>query len=155
MISLSFWGTFTMLAVLMPNLVYLLLPPKDEVPRIEEKKLFFILEKVGQIGCCVFLMFNIGVFKFGFKSAEATVIWIFSFLFLNIFYDILWIRYLADGRKYEKLYQKLIFPIPMAITPAAIFLLTGIFTLNAMLIIFSCCFAIGHIQISWQRYKKL
>lgn len=70
----------------------------------------------------------------GFSSKLLFIIWAVVALLVIALYWVLWIRQYKKGNHFEDIYGT---GIPLFIIPAAFVLVTGIFSMNFMLIIFS------------------
>ena len=76
----------------------------------------------------------IGDYEVGFSSKLLFIIWAVVALLVIALYWVLWIRQYKKGNHFEDIYGT---GIPLFIIPAAFVLVTGIFSMNFMLIIFS------------------
>lgn len=76
----------------------------------------------------------IGDYEVGFSSKLLFLIWAVVALLVIALYWVLWIRHYKKGNHFEDIYGT---GIPLFIIPAAFVLVTGIFSMNFMLIIFS------------------
>lgn len=77
---------------------------------------------------------TIGDYEVGFSSKLLFLIWAVVALLVIALYWVLWIRHYKKGNHFEDIYGT---GIPLFIIPAAFVLVTGIFSMNFMLIIFS------------------
>ena len=155
MIDFSLWGFLTVIFILLPNFLFVFFTPQN-IPQIKPcKNIFTIFEKTGRFWVLVFISIKIGTFEFGFNSKEIFIIWMFTTLFLVLCYWLLWVRYILKGRQFKNLFDKVIIPVPMAVLPVLVFLVTCIFTLNIMILIFAILFAIGHMVESLNTYYQI
>ncbi len=94
----------------------------------------FIAKCVGRFGCIGYMCLAIGDYEVGFSSKLLFLIWAVVALLVIALYWVLWIRQYKKGNHFEDIYGT---GIPLFIIPAAFVLVTGIFSMNFMLIIFS------------------
>jgi hypothetical protein len=141
--------------VLLPNLLVIILPPKNIPLDMAAKKsmgwkVIEILERTGQAACFIIPVFN----TLRFDTATNKIILLTALLTL-LFYYSGWLRYALSGQGFLTLFSPLGgIPIPMAIAPILIFLLTGINMHSWPMVIASFILAAGHLPISWHEWKR-
>ena len=108
--------------------------PADKPELEDENIVVFIAKCVGRFGCIGYMCLCIGSYKVGFSSKLLFIIWAAIMLIVIALYWVLWARQYKKGNHFEDFYGT---GIPLFIIPAAAVLLTGIFSMNMMLIIFS------------------
>jgi hypothetical protein len=140
-------------AVLLPNLLFLVLPPlnvgaygkpADSVP-------LTILERVGQVSSFVLPLF----FPLSASDTLATAAWIAMGLTLA-FYFAGWLRFFWRGRDFALLFKPMLgIPVPMAVSPVLYFLLSSVVLGSIYQAIAAAVLGIGHITISAREYLRL
>lgn len=108
--------------------------PADKPELEDENIIVFIAKCVGRFGCIGYMCLAIGDYEVGFSSKLLFIIWAVVALLVIALYWVLWIRQYKKGNHFEDIYGT---GIPLFIIPAAFVLVTGIFSMNFMLIIFS------------------
>lgn len=108
--------------------------PADKPELEDENIIVFIAKCVGRFGCIGYMCLAIGDYEVGFSSKLLFIIWAVVALLVIALYLVLWIRQYKKGNHFEDIYGT---GIPLFIIPAAFVLVTGIFSMNFMLIIFS------------------
>lgn len=151
-------GWLITVAILLPNLIYILFPPRD-VPKEDnasgqkEKgflKVMLLLERTGQIACSIIPFF------YSLPLINHPPIMELSFMaVLLIIYYTCWARYVIQGRFYYLFYKPFVgIPLPMAISPSIFFLVASYSLKSIPLALASLCLTIGHIYISYMELKK-
>jgi hypothetical protein len=109
-------GLLTFALVLLPNILYLFLPPVNKPVNISDVGMFLnILENGSRVALFLLLIFLTS----GRKSAFTCPYVLMMVISLGLYY-MLWIRYFMGGREYELLGRSfLLAPVPMAIFPVA------------------------------------
>jgi len=141
-------GTLIAAAVLLPNLLLVFFPPRHgELPQPHVGFVFTALERAGQLGCLVLLIFAPGDF--------AQPIWGVLVAASISLYWALWSRYLAS-RDARTLYAPLgIIPIPMAVFPVLAFAFAAAWSSSWSLAAATAVLAVGHLTVSWRSYRAL
>lgn len=147
----SLTGLLITTIILLPNLLMILLPPKNVTDQIKDAGvLFTIVERVGQAGCFLLPIFS----KDYIESAEVNI-WLIVAIICAVFYYGLWIRY-ALKRDAALLFAPLAFiPVPMAVFPVLAFVFIAIWMRSAWLGTAAVVLAVGHLANSWASYKSL
>jgi len=143
-LGFSYIGLIFLLMLIIPNIIWAMSKPK-EYDTGNEKKIFSVFERIGQILCTATLLF---FYDYNPTEFNLRTIWLFlSFAFM-ILYEVYWIRYFRSSRTKYDFYRNLIaIPVPGATLPVVAFLLLGIYGKVIWLIISSIIFGIGHIGI--------
>jgi hypothetical protein len=150
-------GGLITLAVLLPNLLMLFLPPREVPATIDEKepryRMMEIIERVGQAG--VFLIpffYPLPVLRAA--SVDALAVMVLALLF----YYSGWARYVSKGHRYVLLYAPFLgVPLPMAISPVVYFAAASVFLGAWPLAAAAVVLAVGHLYISndaWNRTQS-
>ena len=114
-------GFIPTLLLLIPVIFACFKTPADKPELEDENIIVFIAKCVGRFGCIGYMCLAIGDYKVGFSSKLLFIIWAVVAL-------------LVIALHFEDIYGT---GIPLFIIPAAFVLVTGIFSMNFMLIIFS------------------
>lgn len=140
---LNLTGFLIIALMMIPNIIFAL-----RNRHIEHKctsKPVVILEQVGRYGSMLLMVFPLLVWEFGFKSAEAFVIWTALCVAMLLAYFTFWTFYFHKPSRSKALW--------LAILPSAIFILRGVFLRHWLLTVFGVIFAVGHIYITWFHNK--
>lgn len=134
-------GLIVSLAVLAPNLLLVLFPPRTPPPRVHVPRLLGWIERAGQVLCMVLPAIT--------EPGEIARWWAFpAFVGLAGYYA-LWARYLSTGREGATLYRPWwVVPVPMAILPVVVFLSTAAWLNNPWIALAALVLAVGHIPAS-------
>lgn len=140
-------GGLISLAVLLPNLLVVFMPPRA-VPAAEENdgnfKIMQGIERVGQIGT-VIIPFFYPLPPLRGSSVDA----LFVMALALLFYAIGWLRYVSKGQRYVLLFAPLFgIPLPMTLNPILYFGAAAVFLRAWPLGITVVLLAAGHIYVS-------
>lgn len=127
-------GFIPTLLLILPVVFACFKTPADRPDLPEENIIVFIAKCVGRFGCIGYMCLAIGDYKVGFSSKLLFVLWIILNIAAVAFYWLMWAAQYKKGNHFEDMYKT---GIPLFIIPGAYVLLTGLLTLNMMLIIFS------------------
>jgi len=140
-------GTLIASAVLLPNLLLVAFPPRNDLPQPKVGFVFVALERAGQLGCLVLLIFAPGEFSqpiWGVLVAASIAL-----------YWGLWSRYLSS-RDARALFAPFgIIPIPMAVFPVLAFAFAAAWAASLSLAAATAVLAVGHLTVSWKSYRAL
>lgn len=132
------------LVVLLPNLVYVFMKPKDESVRISFSPILTLAESIGQIGLCILPLFFVLHFNRVLGGLMA--------LALALYYAG-WLRYFLSRHTNKTLYKPLLgLPIPLAILPLLYFLAAALMFNVWPLYLCAVLFGIDHLSISYKHY---
>lgn len=148
----SWTGLLVAALVLLPNLLFVKLPPKNVPEKPRNGGIFIgILEHGGRI-------LTIGLLILTTKNGPANFLslWLFFMAACLIAYYILWVRYVISGMDYRRLFDTVCFiPLPMAVFPI-LYLLLAAFWFNSFPLIASVMiFAGGHLINSYITFRQL
>lgn len=141
---INFYNLTIVVLMLIPNIIYAF-KNKDEKNNCTNR-LMNIIEQIGRYGCMFLMVFNIGIYEFGFNSKEAFLIWLFVIPFLLLLYWVFWVFYFKSHCKEAAL--------ALAIIPSIIFIFTGILLRHWLLVIFGFVFSVSHIYVTYQNNKE-
>ena len=135
---INIFGAIIVILMLIPNIIYAL-RNRDEKNRCDNR-LMNILEQIGRYGCIVLMWLPLLVWKFGFPSVFAMLLYLIGNGCLLCAYWIIYILYMKEKTKKRAL--------ALAVIPACIFLLSGLTLRHWLLVGFTLIFAIGHIYVT-------
>jgi hypothetical protein len=140
-------------AVLVPNLLFLVLPPSDaeKYGTPADSLPFAILERVGQVSSFILPL----LFPLSFSGTRMLVAWIVMGVLLAFYYAG-WIRYFRVGRGYALLYKPLLcVPVPMALSPVLYFLLSSVVLGSIWQAMGATILGVGHITVTMREYRRV
>lgn len=135
---INWFGLIVVALMLLPNVIYAA-RHKNERNKCTNK-LMNTLEQVGRYACMFFMVFNIGISKFGFNSVTGFFAYLIGNVLLLLFYWSFWISY----KKSQGMFQTLM----LAILPTLIFALCDITLRHWLLLGFALLFGVSHIYVS-------
>ncbi len=136
---INVFGAVIVVLMLIPNIVYAV-KNKDE-KNLCTDRLMNIIEQVGRYACIVLMWLPLFIWKFGFGSVEAFLIYMFGNGALLAAY---WVVYAFYLRR-----KNIGLALTLAIIPTGIFLLSGVLLRHWALVLFAVIFAVGHIYVTW------
>jgi hypothetical protein len=139
--------------VLIPNLMFISLQPRNMPKAAEDKENWMLTaaERMGQIG-----VFIIPVLSPIHTERVYEVMSLMGMLIFILIYYFGWLRYIRGGREYSLLFAPMMgIPVPLAISPVVYFLLASVVLHSSLLLICTIIFAVGHIAISIDTYKRI
>jgi len=131
------------LIILIPNVLYAIRFRKQKI--INTSKIMNILEQTGRYASIVLMIIPLGVWEFGFLSANNFLIYFVGNVAILIAYFVIWIVY------FKKPNMSLV--LALAILPTIIFLISGITLRHWLLVASAIIFGIGHIYVTYQNNK--
>ena len=142
----SLLGLLTGLAILAPNLLLAVFPPRGGIPRLGSAgPVFTALERAGQVGCLALLA----------ATPAAPTLWLIPVALSIAAYWTLWARYLR-GRDFALLYAPWArIPIPMAVFPVLAFAAAALNAWSPWPAIAVAALAVGHLANSWHVYREI
>ncbi|WP_340025319.1 hypothetical protein MHI24_09105 [Paenibacillus sp. FSL K6-1096] len=145
-------GFIIPILVLLPNLIFILFPPRDTPKSLPSSPLIFtLLERAGQAACFTLPI----VFGRLIASQPPGLAAICMALCLLIYYGC-WGRYYWSGRTFAVLFQPWLgIPVPMSVFPALYFLLLGAWVQSWLFVVPACLFTVGHLVNSWSVYRQV
>ncbi|WP_438350670.1 hypothetical protein ACP8HI_08520 [Paenibacillus sp. FA6] len=141
------------IAVLLPNLFFFGIPPRNSPANIEVKEslILKIAEGIGRLG-----VFVLPIFSSIHNDKQYEVLSLLGMFIFLLLYYIGWIRYFRRDREYKLLFSPMIgIPVPLAITPILYFISASIVLHSSLLFLSSLILAIGHIPISLITYHQI
>ncbi len=145
-------GALVSMLVLLPNLLYFMLPPRNAPAAIAPLPVIFtILEQAGRVLCFVL------PFVFGRRIAESKpdiLVLLMGLCLLG--YYLCWARFFAGGRGFDLMYAPFLgIPVPLAVFPILYFLLLGVWLRPPVLILPAVLFAVGHLAESLNIWRQI
>ena len=137
---INIFGAGIVVLMLVPNIVYAIRNPGER--NLCENRFMNLSEQVGRYACIVLMWLPLLVWKFGFASVFAMVLYLFGNGSLLTAYWVLFARYLKV--------KNAGLALSLAIIPACIFLLSGLLLRHWLLAGFAILFAIAHIYVTRQ-----
>ncbi|NQX44709.1 hypothetical protein HQN87_05135 [Paenibacillus tritici] len=145
-------GFIVPLFVLLPNLIFIFLPPRNAPESLSSTPLIFtLLERAGQVTC-----FMMPILFGDLLAAEplggSAVLMVICLL---IYYGC-WVRFYRRKREFSVLFTPWLgIPVPMAVFPALYFLLLSYWLQSWLFAVPACLFTVGHLVNSWSVYQQI
>ena len=138
-------------AILFPNLLFIIFPPRDTPPALPASpKWIDALEQGGRI---LFILIFI-LYPDSGKTGYSLLL--LCMILTAVSYYVLWIRYIVKGRRFQSLFEPVLsLPIPMAIFPLLSFTFGCLWLEKWIAFIPLACFAFGHTVNSLQSAKAI
>lgn len=137
----SLLGLITAVAVLAPNFLLLVCPPRTEMRTLVAPVALTWVERAGQVSCLVVPVITV--------TGDLSWWWLPPMILALAGYYALWGRYLLRGRTIADLYRPLgKIPAPMAILPVFVFLFAAAWLRNPWVAGAAAILAAGHIPTS-------
>lgn len=128
--------------LLVPNIVYAVRFPGGGSKC--ENRWMNLLEQFGRYTSMAFMVFPLGVWKFGFPSVAAMLVYLMGNGGLLAAYWIIWAAYFRKQSRKRA--------IALAILPTCIFLLSGLTLRHWLLVLAGGSFGVGHIYVTKKSY---
>ena len=149
-------GGVIALAVLLPNVLAVFLPPtirlvSDPQPSGKRMRIMTVVERIGQVGSFVIPFF----YRLRLAGAKDAVALAFMIGTLILYY-VGWVRYIVLGRAEVLFYRPLFgIPLPMAVMPVIYFLAASVLLDSVWLLLASVALGAGHLTISWLHSRSI
>jgi hypothetical protein len=146
---------YVVMPVALPNIFFLVFPPKNTPKSNYEKSIFFrialLSERIGQISIFILPIF----YSCDFTEIKGKILLAIMILSLVLYY-IGWIRFFVNGREYSRLYSPLLsIPIPLAIFPLIYFACAAIAMKSILPGAATILLAAGHITVSYREFRRI
>ena len=135
---INLFGAGIVILILIPNIVYAVKNKNEKNPCAN--RWMNALEQLGRYGCIVLMWLPLLVWKFGFASEAAMLVYLAGNGAMLTAYWILFARYLKQRTAKTA--------IALAVLPACIFLLSGLTLRHWLLVCFAVLFGVGHIYVT-------
>ena len=129
--------------IMIPNIIYALKGGEDAV---SAAPIITVLEQVGRYASMALMILPLGVWKFGFPSVTAFLVYLFGNGALLATYILTWVFYFR-----RKTFAGTVI---LAIAPVLIFALTGVCLCHWLLVAAAVLFGICHLSISLQKPEE-
>ena len=151
-LGFSYVGLLFLLMLFLPNLIWMKRQPQGYSAE-NEKKLFVLLERVGEVlTTCFALLFS----DFNWQGFSVWSLWLGAAFVLMALYEIWWVRYFKSERRLADFYSSFLgIPVAGATLPVAAFFLLGIYGKVMGMVIASIVLGIGHIGIHLQHRREI
>jgi len=138
----SIYGAIITAAILLPNLLFVVFPPRDMPAQLRDGGLLInFLEHGGRI---LFFGFFLVTGRQP-PDLDFSLLFGLTILFTGIYY-LLWVRYFLSRRKFSCLFYPIVkIPVPMAIFPILALLCGSLWLKTTLSLLPLGCFAIGHL----------
>ena len=130
-------------AIIIPELLFAI---HRESKAVQKTTAASVTEQFGRYVSMLLMVLPLGIWEFGFKSSEETVIYFAGNGILLAAYIILSVLFFKK--------QSFAKAIILAILRIAVFLLCGILLRHWFLVIFALIFAFGHIAVTVKKFKE-
>lgn len=142
---INIFGAGIVLLVLIPNIIYAS-KYKRTTLIVEVSNYLSICEQIGRYACIVLMWLPLFVWKFGFGSSGAMLLYLIANGFLVLNYYLFWVIY---SRK-----KTLAKAMALAIIPSVIFLLSGVLLHHWCLVVAAIVFSFAHCRITYMTHKE-
>lgn len=146
-------GGIVTLAILLPNLLYLLMPPREVPQEVKHDGVvgkLTIIERIGQAGAFL-IPFFYPLPALRETSVDALAVMVLALLF----YYSGWVRYATKGHRFLLLYAPFLgVPLPMAISPVVYYGAAAVFFSSWPLAAAAALLAAGHIPVSYAAWNR-
>jgi hypothetical protein len=142
----SLLGLVIGLAILAPNVLLAIAPPRGGIPTAGSPGVVFtVFERLGQVGCLVLLAI----------TPASPSPWLIAVGAGIAAYWALWARYVVR-REFWWLYAPVLrIPIPMAVVPVLTFASAAAWLWSPWLALATLALAVGHLATSWHVYREI
>lgn len=141
---ISLCNILILAGMLIPNICFALHSPGQG--KREQGKWITVLEQIGRYGSMALMVLPLGVWKFGFPSVAAMLLYITGNLGLLIGYLATWFSFSRKPTPGKAL--------ALAILPTIVFLLCGLTLSHPLLVGSALLFGAAHIPITWRNFQS-
>jgi hypothetical protein len=150
----SYTGLIFLLCLFVPNILYVLYPPKDKI-KVPENKILLAFERTGQALCTILvLIFD----NFNIHEINYWATWLGLAALLMAAYLLCWARYFLGPHESKDFFRPFLdIPLPLAVLPVAAIFLLSVYGKVLWLGISAVILGIGHIGITaqnWTNFKS-
>ena len=129
--------------LIIPDLIFSIHRESREVRKNDAAS---ITEQFGRYASMLLMVLPIGVWEFGFKSPEETVIYFAGNGILLLIYILVYVLFFKK--------QSAAKAIILAVIRVLVFAICGILLRHWFLVIFAGIFAVGHLAVTIKKYKE-
>lgn len=141
----NLFGLIFVAVIMIPNIVFAL-KCKDGFKNKWENKYVATLEQIGRFSCFGFMIINIPGTYLGWASDKALAVYLIADSLLSLLYCTIWTICFRKISVFRAL--------ALSIIPSILFLISGILSRSALLIIAAVIFAPTHIMISYKNAQN-
>lgn len=138
-------GGMIVILMLIPNVVYALRCPGGGSG--SGSRSMNMLEQIGRYASMALMIFPIGVWKFGFPSVAAMLVYVFGNAGLLVCYWVYWALYFRRADRDRALM--------LAVAPVCIFLLSGLTLRHWLLVLAAAVFGVGHVYVTRRNHTDV
>lgn len=142
---INIFGAIIVAIILIPNIIYGL--KNRNMENICTNRVMNLFEQLGRYGCMFFMIFNIGLLEFGYKSVGAFIAYFVGNTILLAAYIIFWLFYAKKKTMFRA--------IALSAIPTAVFLLSGITLFHIFLIVFGVMFGVAHNYVTYVNHRDI
>ena len=142
---INVFGAVTVLLLLLPNIVYAVKYKGEK--NLCKNRLMNVSEQVGRYACIVLMWLPLFVWKFGFGSEIAMVVYLAGNALLPAAYWIVFVLYFKKRTAPRAL--------ALAVLPACIFFISGITLRHWLLVGFAVLFGVAHIYVTVRNTRQI
>ena len=141
---INVFGAVTVALMMIPNIVYAIKNKGEQ--NLCTNRFMNVTEQIGRYACIVLMWLPLLVWKFGFGSEYALLLYLAGNGALLIAYWILFAVYFKHKTPGLAL--------ALAVIPACIFFLSGVLLRHWLLVGFAVLFAVGHIYVTKENARR-
>lgn len=141
--SINIFGLIVMMVIMIPNIIFAV--KEKELVNKYHNKVIEVIEQVVRYSCMFLMVFNISLSEAANWFTYNNKIYMIIIGGLCLLYCFIFILYFKN--------KTLFIALALAILPTIIFLISGIFLSNVLLIITAVLFGMGHITITYHNSK--
>lgn len=151
-LGFSYVGLLFLLALMLPNLLWVRRPPKG-YSAAGENRVLLCFERVGEVSVsCFAVIFS----DFNPQGLSPWTAWLAAAVLLMVLYELWWVRYFRGGRTLADFYGDFLhIPVAGATLPVAAFFLLGVYGRVIWLMLAAAILGVGHIGIHLQHRREL
>ena len=142
---INVFGAGIVILMIIPNIIYAM--RNRDQKNLCTNRLMNIIEQIGRYACIILMWLPLLVWKFGFSSVLAMLLYLVGNGCLLAVYWILFTLYLKKKTRKRALL--------LAVIPSGIFLFSGLLLRHWLLFGFACLFAVGHIYVTLKNATAL
>lgn len=142
---INVFGAVIVILMMVPNIIYALRNKDDK--NLCTNRFMNTIEQIGRYACIILMWLPLLVWKFGFPSVLAMILYLVGNGCLLAAYWVIFAYYLKRKTALRAL--------TLAVLPACVFLLSGLLLRHWLLTGFALLFAVGHIYVTRENAAAL
>ena len=143
---INLFNAIVLILMLAPNIMFWRMAKSRENTEKFDNKAVILFEQIGRYACMLLMIFPIGVWKFGFGSVMAMVVYALQNTVLLVSYIAVWMF------SFKKM--TLSKAVALSVIPTVIFLANGIILKHWLLVAASVVFGAAHITVTWRNNAR-